>query len=231
MISMNPFNRTAKRAVLVAGAAMALAACTNARVASFVDPNYQSQLPADYRIVVAGTGMDLNEQQALIQEAQEEFSDIGITALNGLQVVPPTRELGKEEMLAEYKKAGAQVVLEVEGTGKGVEQRSEPISYTPGYRGTTVVRKRGLLQDGQIVQDDTYVYSYDTPGYVSGGYSTTRGTATYTARLIDVENGNVIWKSDSNVKRTGTNYEKHAEETAEEFVERLVDDGVIRARK
>ncbi len=74
------FVKKARSALVVAGAVAVLAACANDRTASFVDPDYQGQLPKSWRVAVAGAHMGPNEQMAPIDAAREEFDEYGIVA-------------------------------------------------------------------------------------------------------------------------------------------------------
>lgn len=224
------FLNKAKSTVLAAAALVALSACANDRTASFVDPDYQGQLPKDWRVAVAGANMGLNEQMALIDAARGEFDEYGIVAVSSLQIVPPTRELTVEEFMAKVAEAGAQAVLEIEATDRDMSERTEPVSYFPGHSSTTVYRQRSLVDGGGVLNDRTYVVHHRSPDIVSGGYSTPRATGSYIARLIDVETRQVVWRSDTTVTRSTSNYERLARATAEEFVEKLIDDGVLIGR-
>lgn len=217
------------KAALVGLAGFTLAACANDRVASYVDPAYRTQGAQDYRVAVVGRDMALNEQTALAEAARAEFRDRGVTAFNGMDIVPPTRDLSPEEAREAYSKAGVTAILEITSTDKDVYTEQEPASVMAGTgtRHTTVYRERKLIDGTDLLTDKTYVSTHEHPAYVSGGYSTTRSIAAYTARLIDVSNGKVIWQSDTKVSRSGKNFERHARATAEDFVERLEEDGVI----
>jgi len=219
-----------KAIVMVAGLAVGLAACASDRTASFVDPDYQGQIPKNWRVAVSGINMGLKEQMALIDAARTEFGDYGIVAVSSLQIVPPTREVTAEEYRQKVSEAGAQAVLEIEATGKDTSTRTDPVSFYPGTSSTTVYRQRSLVDEGGVLQDRTYVVQRQTPGVVFGGGSYPRTIGTYTARLIDVETGKVVWRSDTTVSRSTTNYERLARATAGDFVEKLVDDGVLVAR-
>lgn len=225
------FISKAKAVIMVAGLAVGLAACANNRTASFVDPDYQGKLPKDWRVAVSGINMGLNEQMALIDAARNEFDDYGIIAVSSLQIVPPTREVTAEEYLQKVTEAGAQAVLEIESTDKDISQRAEPVSFYGGGTSTTVYRQRSLVDGGGVLNDNTYVVQHYRPAIAVGGGSTPRAIGSYTARLIDVETGKVVWRSDTTVSRSTTNYERLARATAEEFVEQLVDDGVLIARQ
>lgn len=225
------FITKAKSGFVAALALVSLAACANDRTASFVDPDYQGQLPKNWRVAVAGANMGLNEQMALIDAARGEFDDYGIVAVSSLQIVPPTRELTVEEFMGKVSEAGAQAVLEIEATDREITERTEPVTVFPGRSSTTVYRQRSLVDGGGVLNDRTYVVHHRSPDFVSGGYSTPRAIGSYTARLIDVETGQVVWRSDTTVARSTSNYERLARATAEEFVEKLVDDGVLIARK
>ncbi|MGB1088059.1 MAG: hypothetical protein ACPG06_06795, partial [Alphaproteobacteria bacterium] len=146
-------------------------------------------------------------------------------------IVPPTRSLEPEELRKAYQEAGVHVLLEIASTDKDVytDQDNVGAYYHPGTSHTTVRRERSLIDGTNVLSERTTVSSHHHPGYVSGGYSTTRSTASYTARLIDMSNGKVVWQGDSQVSRTGKNFERHAKAIADDFVDRLIDDGVILA--
>lgn len=218
-----------KKAAILGLIGLGLAACANDKVASYVDPAYRAQAPQDWRVAIVGRDMALNEQEAMIEQARAEFRKRGVDAYNGLQIVPPTRTLTPEETRKAYTDAGAHVLLEIASTDKNVYSEQEPVSYYPGSTHTTVRKDRSLIDGTNVLSERTTVSQHQHPGFVSGGYSTTRSTASYTARLIDMSNGKVVWQSDSQVNRSGKNFERHAKATAQDFVDRLIEDGIILA--
>lgn len=223
MLRLSNFKKVAAVSLIGLG----LAACANDRVASYVDPAYRTQGAQDWRVAIVGREMALKEEQALVEEARAEFRARGVDAYNGSQIVPPTRDLPAEEARAAYSKAGAQALLEITSTDKDVYTEQEPVTYSPGTTHTTVRKERSLIDGTNVLSERTTVSQHTHPGFVSGGYSTTRSTASYTARLIDLSNGKVVWQSDTQVNRTGKNFERHAKAVAEDFVKKLIEDDVI----
>ena len=188
-------------------------------------------------MVADGTNMDMKTEAALIEEAKKELGKIGQTALSATEIIPPTRdeEVTGEDRLKAFGAAGGEAVLEITRLSKETSQRYSSgvggFYGTGGASSTTVVRERGLLQDGQIVSDRTTVVSSYYPAfYHDSFYATNRTDAAYRARLIDVKSGKVIWQADSKVSRSTNRDTALVREAVEEFVDQLVEDGVIRDR-
>jgi len=228
--------QTLIKSLCVVGLAGLMAACTN-DTTSYIDPDYKTGLPGNWRIVADGTNMTMKTEEALIGEAKKEFGKIGQTALSATEIIPPTRdeEITGAARLKAFGEAGGEAVLEITRLSKETSQRYSSgvggFYRTGGASSTTVVRERGVLQDGQIVSDRTTVVSSYYPAfYHDSFYATNRTEAGYRARLIDIKTGKVIWQADSAVTRATSRDVALVRQAVEQFVDQLVDDGVIADR-
>lgn len=68
--------------------------CASTRMTSFKDPDYH--IVKFKRILVVANTNDLEDRQKLESKMVEEFSDIGVFALECFRLFPPTRELTDE---------------------------------------------------------------------------------------------------------------------------------------
>ena len=193
-----------------------LAACSNAQVTSFTDPDYTGGARTVGDIAVLGTDMRLGERQAIEREAADALREAGKVATTTLLVQPPTREFDHDALMAALKAKGFESLLLISAEGKDRTVHQTPIVHHPGYFYTRSYKKGGKVY---------YVRHY-VPGRVSGGDVYDRTLARYTARLIDLDTGRTYWRADGEVSG-GTRFDKMAEDMARATVKKMAEDGLI----
>lgn len=180
---------------------LVLGACVVARteVTSFKDPAY-SEKPQFSSVIVFTTGMALDEKTAVETAAVQAFSDRGARALRGMDVVPPTRQLGDAELIETVLATGVQTVLVVSAGGKGHEE-----TYVPPA-----------------------LYVGQTFSTITGGYPISKPKAGYSAILIDTSTGSAVWQADALSRgKAFAEFSDLARSMAEKAVAKLYEDGVF----
>lgn len=200
------------RIFVLALAALLLAACSQTRIASYVDPAYRGGAKIRSIAVAAGTPQ-LGEREALESAAVAELAADGVRAVRMIDLVPPTRPGGPAAEAAAIRTAGVRAVLRITVGQRGVVTRYNP----PAYFG-----------DPFFPYGDPWYGRSPFPGPAVGGNWVEEPVARYEATLQEAQGGAVIWKGEA-VTRGGASadFGDLAARAAKDLVARLQQDGVI----
>lgn len=163
-----------------------LTACNaTTRLSGYVDPNYRDNFTAK-TILVAGSGMTIEEQKALEDTFIQSFEKYDVAVLRGLEVFPPTRDYSNKDMVKIARNKGADTILLVNASDRDVSETYVPPTYHPGTS-TSYISGYGNYAT---------VNTYTSPGYTSGGYSVSKPGMNVSASLINTKNKETIWTAE-----------------------------------
>jgi hypothetical protein len=225
-----------KRVGFLALCALFISGCVNSNITSYTDPTAHRH-PAYTSVIVFGLGMGLQDTETVESGATGALGKLGVQSFRGVDILPPTRTLSREDAAKAIAATGAQSALVITAAGKGVSTSYAPPTYTPGpITGTAF-----------DVGNMTVLNLYQAPGSYSPGYTVEAPNARYGAALIDMKTGNTAWQSEISLKAScagGTRLaglvaalassgsctqDALARETGGELVQKLNKDGLIKA--
>ncbi|MDB9457581.1 hypothetical protein PN473_04010 [Dolichospermum circinale CS-545/17] len=128
----------------------------------------------------------MEETFAAEQKFAEKFGLYNIKVIKFTDLSPPTRKYTLEQDVRLLKKSGADSIFTVYIAGRDYIESYVPLTYHAGET-TSYVRKIGNM---------TYVNTHTTPGYTTGGYSTSKPIMAIFSSLIDLRNGSNIWQAE-----------------------------------
>jgi len=157
-----------------------LVGCASTRMTSFTDPDYQK---AEFkRILVVANTNDLEDRQKLESKMVEEFSNIGVFALESFRLFPPTRELTDEDKVELLLKNDIDAFISISVGESGVRE-----VYVPQTSSTT--KTKGNVN----VYGNTATYKEKSTTTYQGGYTLNKPWAEFETQLYDVSNGQMAW--------------------------------------
>ena len=157
-----------------------LVGCASTRMTSFTDPDYQK---AEFkRILVVANTNDLEDRQKLESKMVEEFSNIGVFALESFRLFPPTRELTDEDKVELLLKNDIDAFISISVGESGVRE-----VYVPQTSSTT--KTKGNVN----VYGNTATYKEKSTTTHQGGYTLNKPWAEFETQLYDVSNGQMAW--------------------------------------
>ena len=157
-----------------------LISCASTRMTSFKDPDYQK---AEFkRILVVANTNDLEDRQKLESKMVEEFSNIGVFALESFRLFPPTRELTDEDKVELLLKNDIDAFISISVGESGVRE-----VYVPQTSSTT--KTKGNVS----VYGNTATYKEKSTTTYQGGYTLNKPWAEFETQLYDVSNGQMAW--------------------------------------
>lgn len=154
--------------------------CASTRMTSFKDPDY---LDSKFeRILVVANTNDLEDRQNLESGMVEEFTEIGVFALESFKLFPPTRDLSEEDKVDLLLANNIDGFITIDVGESGVNS-----VYVPQTGSTT--KKEGRVN----VYGNSATYKEKSKTTYQGGYTLNKPWAEFETRLYDVTNGNMAW--------------------------------------
>jgi hypothetical protein len=203
-----------RRCLVLASAALLLACVARTNVTSFVDPAYR-ETHTFLSVAVFALGVGLEERQTIEGTVAQRFAEHGIRALRGIDLVPPTRQVTEEEWSRAVVASAADTLLLIAKVGQDVSHVYVPPTYYPGTTSGTA----------QTFGNTTSFNFTQSPGYTTGGYTISKPLATYTAVLLNVQDGQPVWKADAHSRGNAfANYNDLGRSLADETVKKLIAD-------
>ena len=164
--------------------AFLIVGCASTRMTSFKDPDYQK---AEFkRILIVANTNDLEDRQKLESKMVEEFSDIGVFALESFRLFPPTRELTDDDKVELLLKNNIDAFISISVGESGVSE-----VYVPQTSSTT--KTKGNVN----VYGNTATYKEKSTTTYQGGYTLNKPWAEFETKLYDVSNGQMAWIASS----------------------------------
>lgn len=189
--------------------------CASTKMTSFKDPDYQK---AEFkRILIVANTNDLEDRQKLESKMVEEFSNIGVFALESFRLFPPTRELTDEEKVNLLLKNDIDAFISISVGESGVDE-----VYIPQTSSTTKTK-------GEVnVYGNTARYKEKSTTTYQGGYTLNKPWAEFETKLYDVSNGQMAWISSSFTKGNAyANRNTLINSYCRKTVEQLLEDNLI----
>lgn len=162
-----------------------LTGCVTTHTTGFVDPDYRNSGYEVSKIVVQVNGATMEETQIAEQKLSEKFNAHSIETIKFTDIVPPTRNYSAEKTTNLIKKTGADSLFSI-SIGKDTVESYVPVTYHPG---TTTSRVNN-------VGSYSYVTTNTSPGFTSGGYSTSEPVMASLSTLIDLKKGREVWRAE-----------------------------------
>jgi len=161
-----------------------LVSCASTRITSFKDPDYQNK---DFnRILIVANTNDLEDRQKLESKMVEEFSNIGIYALESIRLFPPTSELTDEDKVELLLKNNIDAFISISVGESGVSE-----VYVPQTSSAT--KTKGNVS----VYGNTATYKEKSTTTYQGGYTLNKPWAEFETKVYDVSNGQMAWIASS----------------------------------
>ena len=173
------------RAILVLAIGLMISGCAQqivTNVNGFVDPKYREYIKFD-SVAVMALGGSLEQAQAIEDTAVKEFSERGVRALRSLDLVPPTRKLTGESWSKAIHESKVEAMLYIKLKDLDLTERYIPPRYHPGRLSATSTDYGSY----------TEIIVRQSPGHVSGGYTISEPTATYSLTLQAAHRGETAW--------------------------------------
>ncbi len=195
-----------------------LTACNaTTKLSGFVDPNYRNNFTAK-TVLVAGSGMTIEEQKALEDTFIKSFEKYDVAVLRGLEIFPPTRDYSNKDMVKIARNNGADTILLVSASDKDVSETYVPPTYHPGTSRSYVSGYGNYAT----------VSTYTSPGYTTGGYSVSKPGMNVSASLINTKNKETIWTAEGFSGGNGfSSFSDLAISTARTSVAEIANAGLI----
>lgn len=189
-----------------------LCSCATTRTYGYLDPDYQNNYKVS-KIIVSFKGVTLDEVFKLEDQMVQKLSAYNVKVIKYTDIIPPTKNYTDDEWINKIKETGADALLVINVSRDSVSTYV-PETYYPG-RTTSQVN---------TFSNNTYVSTYTSPGYTSGGYEVSAPIMFTVSSLIDVQNGNTIWKAETSGSGDElTSFSKLLELTCDDIVADMND--------
>ena len=159
--------------------------CVTTSTTGFVDPDYRESGYEISKVVIQVNGTTMEETQIAEQKLSEKFNAHGVQTVKFTDLVPPTRDYTPEKVASLIKKTGAESLFSIY-IGKDTVESHVPVTYHPGTTTSQV----------NTIGNYSYVTTNTTPGYTTGGYSTSEPIMASISSLTDLSKGRMVWKAE-----------------------------------
>lgn len=192
-----------------------LIGCASTRMTSFKDPDYQK---ADFkRILIIANTSDLEKRQKLESKMVEEFTEIGVFALESYNLFPPTRELSAQDKIELLNQNGIDSFISIDVGESGINKVTVPVT-------STTTKTKGNVN----VYGNTANYKEKSTTTYQGGQTYSKPWADYETSFYDVTNGRMAWIASSHTGGNAyANFNTVMNSYCSEVVEKLVEDKLI----
>lgn len=194
-----------------------LSSCVKSSMTSFIDPSHRGQKIDS--VAVFGNILSLEQRQSFEQAAVDGLASRNIRAYRGIDVAPPTRQMGQEEMISALKKYGINYVVVATDYGQDASQ-----IYIPQQH-------HGASVTSNVTGYGNYatVNSYYNPGFTSGGYNIEKKKNAINLTMYKVDTAEQIWQASGEAKTTSVFLDSSdlAKSLANQMVSKLTADGLI----
>jgi hypothetical protein len=200
--------------VLATATVMLLACAPRTSMTSFVDPAYR-QAPSFSSVAVFAPDAGLDERVTIETAAADAFTSHQVRAVRGIDLIPPTRQITKEEWANQVIGSGVDTVLFIAKGGQGTSQAYVPQTYYPGATTGTA----------QTLGNRTVYNFHQSPGFTTGGFMVSKPHAAYSAILINLQDGQQIWAADATSRSNAfASFDDLDQSVAKEAVAQLIAD-------
>jgi len=172
--------------LIVFAALINLTGCATTETTGYVDPAYSNGTFHTKKVVVRVDGGTLAETDLAETAFAQNFSDLGVESIRYMDLVPPTRNYSEKKAMKIVKDTGADSLFITYVGGKSSVDSYVPPTYHAGTSNSTV----------NVIGNTAHVNTYSSPGYTTGGYTVSLPVLTSVSYLMDMTNGNNIWKAE-----------------------------------
>ena len=185
-----------------------LCACASTRTFGYLDPDYQNNYKVT-QVIVSFKGVGLDEVFQFENKIIQRLSVYNVKGIRYTAIIPPTKNYTDDEWGVKIKESGADALLTISIA------RDSVTSYVPQtYHSGSTTNKVNT------VGNTSYVSTTTSPGYTTGGYELSAPITFTISSLIDIKNGNTVWKAETS--GSGSEFS-----TFSELLELTLDDIVI----
>ena len=185
-----------------------LCACASTRTFGYLDPDYQNNYKVT-QVIVSFKGVGLDEVFQFENKIIQRLSVYNIKGIRYTAIIPPTKNYTDDEWGVKIKESGADALLTISIARDSVTSYV-PQMYHSGSTTSTV----------NTVGNTSYVSTTTSPDYTTGGYQLSAPITFTMSSLIDIKNGNTVWKAETS--GSGSEFS-----TFSELLELTLDDIVI----
>lgn len=184
--------------------------CVAIKTTSYSDPDFIAKKYNN--VCIYSVDPNLNRRALLEEVFVYEFADVGIKAVEGSKLFPPTRDWVESDFQTILKKNGFDAFIKIEVLEENVNETVVP-RYHTDTETQTIKKKNG--KDVTVTNSSTYV-TEERNIYMNNQFQ---------AELIDVETNKVAWKgyssTNANLSAPGIDVETIMEKFAESVLEEL----------
>ena len=185
-----------------------LCACASTRTFGYLDPDYQNNYKVT-QVIVSFKGVGLDEVFQFENKIIQRLSVYNVKGIRYTAIIPPTKNYTDDEWGVKIKESGADALLTISIA------RDSVTSYVPQtYHSGSTTNKVNT------VGNTSYVSTTTSPGYTTGGYELSAPITFTISSLVDIKNGNTVWKAETS--GSGSEFS-----TFSELLELTLDDIVI----
>lgn len=182
-----------------------------------VDPAYRDNFKTNSMLIL-GFGMSIDEQKALEDTFVQAIEKYNVKVHKGLDIFPPTRDNSNKNIYKEARSNNIETIMLISSLDKETSETYVPPIYHPG-RITSHVSRHG---------SHATVNTYQSSGYVTGGYSVSKPLMGVTATLYKADNKDIIWTADGLSKgNTQASFPDLAASAARASVTKMSEAGII----
>ncbi len=192
-----------------------IVSCASTKMTSFRDPAFQSV--SFNRILVVANTSDLEWRRKIEGKMAQAFRDVGVFAIEGVQLFPPTRELTDSEKVKILLQNNIDAYVSVSVGESGVKE-----VYVPPTGSTTKT-------EGDIrVTGNRAHYEEKSTTRIHGGYTLSKPWADFETKLFDVTTGQNAWLASSHTGGNAyANFSTVINSYCDKVVEQLLEDRLI----
>lgn len=165
--------------------AVLLAGCVTTNTTGYVDPDYRKSGYEVSKVVIQVTGATMEETQIAEQKLSEKFNAHNVETIKYTDIVPPTRNYSDQKIVSLINKTGADSLFSI-SIGKDIVESYVPATYHPGTTTSQV----------NTVGNYSYVTTSTSPGYTTGGYSTSSPVMASLSNLVDLKKRREVWRAE-----------------------------------
>ncbi len=199
---------------------MVLYSCTVVDTTSEVDPDYKGK--SFSKICIRANAQDLKMKKTIEETFEEVFTEYGIEAYSGSQFFPSTREWSDEQIQTTLIDKNIDAYMLITVTDERIDTRINP--------GTVVTETKG---EEKKTSSGKKVYKETSTSHVQGGSEERTYNLSFLAEIFDAKTQAKAWIATTNSSRgewLGDNYKAMLEDYAENVVETLNKDRLIRIK-
>jgi hypothetical protein len=189
--------------------------CASTKMTSFKDPAFQSV--SFKRILVVANTSDLEWRRKIEARMVQAFREVGVFAIEGVQLFPPTRELTDDEKVNILLQNNIDAYVSVSVGESGVKE-----VYVPPTGSTTKTEGKVRVSGNQAD------YEEKSTTRIHGGYTLSKPWADFETKLFDVSSGQNAWLASSHTGGNAyANFNTVINSYCDKVVEQILEDGLI----